>query len=158
VAYFKKLLLRNVACCYACYVPLKKLRGIGVKIRFLCISPVRWYSCTRAVYGFRPTQVNYAVAGSIQVNNRQLLKVEVCVVYLNVILPYLFPAEVFLRPESLCLVLWGWPWISFTSNPKRDGRRCFRLIHLRPGVFFSGVGLTSPGTAATSSLLYSPRW
>jgi hypothetical protein len=24
--------------------------------------------------------------------------------------------------------------------------------------FFSGVGLTSPGTAATSGLLYSPRW
>jgi hypothetical protein len=25
-------------------------------------------------------------------------------------------------------------------------------------VFFSGVGLASPGTAATSGLLYSPRW
>jgi hypothetical protein len=24
-------------------------------------------------------------------------------------------------------------------------------------IFFSGVGLTSPGTAATSGLLYSPR-
>jgi hypothetical protein len=26
-----------------------------------------------------------------------------------------------------------------------------------PAFFFSGVGLTSPGTAATSGLLYSPR-
>jgi hypothetical protein len=25
-------------------------------------------------------------------------------------------------------------------------------------IFFCGVGLTSPGTAATSGLLYSPRW
>jgi hypothetical protein len=28
---------------------------------------------------------------------------------------------------------------------------------LEEHVFFSGVGLTSPGTAATSGLLYSPR-
>jgi hypothetical protein len=25
-------------------------------------------------------------------------------------------------------------------------------------LFISGVGLTSPGTAATSGLLYSPKW
>jgi hypothetical protein len=33
----------------------------------------------------------------------------------------------------------------------------YLLLLLLLGVFFSGVRLTSPGTAATSGLLYSPR-
>jgi hypothetical protein len=40
---------------------------------------------------------------------------------------------------------------------KQDGGLVSRLKDISFSDFFSGVGLTSPGTAATSGLLYSPR-
>jgi hypothetical protein len=40
---------------------------------------------------------------------------------------------------------------------KLNGYALFRRDSIIEGLFFSGVGLTSPGTAATSGLLYSPK-
>jgi hypothetical protein len=34
---------------------------------------------------------------------------------------------------------------------------CDHFVQMTPFFFFSGVRLTSPGTAATSGLLYSPK-
>jgi hypothetical protein len=44
--------------------------------------------------------------------------------------------------SALCLMTW---YVTNTSDSSMSG------------FFFSGVGLTSPGTAATCGLLYSPR-
>jgi hypothetical protein len=58
------------------------------------------------------------------------------------------------------------PWVGFEltipgfERAKRVHAldRAVTVVGCQPLFFFGGVGLTSPGTAATSGLLYSPRW
>jgi hypothetical protein len=54
------------------------------------------------------------------------------------------------KPQLVKLDINSVPQIGYMKCMVREGNAVT--------FFFCGVGLTSPGTAATSGLLYSPRW
>lgn len=71
--------------------------------------------------------MNFVVVGSIQVNNRQLFKVKICVTHLYGILLYSLPAKVFykLRLHAICCEV----ALDFIPFEYKDGSTDLCLSH-----------------------------